>query len=195
MKNKFSKPFEKEVTQRFEGWEKADVGRVVAIGDGIVRVAGVAGVRSGELLHVDTRTGVVSAMALNLEKDSVGAVVLGKDAEIAQWEAEIRKSLANKKASTTVTLTKQQQALVNTQLAKESEVRQRVTSIKTNLDRGLHFIGSIINASVPEFRVYISTVVTLLLDGALEKGSLLSGSMALATYLVSIMRRLVEKRC
>ncbi|KAK7051190.1 translational activator of GCN4 [Paramarasmius palmivorus] len=107
----------------------------------------------------------------------------GKDAEIAQWEAEIRKSLANKKASTTVTLTKQQQALVNAQLAKESEVRQRVTSIKTNLDRGLHFIGSIINASVPEFRVYISTVVTLLLDGALEKGSLLSGSMALATYL------------
>ena len=82
MKNKFSKLFEKEVTQLFEGWEKADVGRVVSIGDGIVRVAGVAGVRSGELLHVDTRTGVVSVMALNLEKDSVGAVVLGKDAEI-----------------------------------------------------------------------------------------------------------------
>ncbi|ESK85788.1 translational activator [Moniliophthora roreri MCA 2997] len=107
----------------------------------------------------------------------------GKDAEIAQWEADLRKSLANKKAANTVTLTKQQQSLVNAQLAKEAEVRKRITSIKANLERGLHFVQSLINALVSEFRVYISTVVTLLLEGALEKGSLLAGEMALETYL------------
>ncbi|KAF9266994.1 ARM repeat-containing protein [Marasmius fiardii PR-910] len=107
----------------------------------------------------------------------------GKDAEIAQWEADIRKSLANKKATTTVTLTKQQQSAVNAQLAKEAETRKRVLTVKANLDRGLHFVRSVINASVPEFRAYISTVVDLLLDGALEKGSLLSGPTALETYL------------
>ncbi|EEB98078.1 hypothetical protein MPER_02478 [Moniliophthora perniciosa FA553] len=111
----------------------------------------------------------------------------GKGAEIAQWEADLRKSLANKKAANTVTLTKQQQSLVNAQLAKEAEVRKRVASIKANLDRGLRLVGSLINASVPEFRVYISTVVTLLLEGALEKGSLLAGEMALETYLVRIL--------
>jgi len=84
-KVKFNKQFEKEVLKMFQGWERSDVGRVVSIGDGIVRISGVTGVKSGELLQVDTRSaGAVSVMALNLEKDSVGAVVLGRDAEIAQ---------------------------------------------------------------------------------------------------------------
>ncbi|KAK1228592.1 translational activator of GCN4 [Marasmius sp. AFHP31] len=107
----------------------------------------------------------------------------GKDAEIAQWEADIRKSLANKKATNTVTLTKQQQTAVNAQLAKEADIRKRVTLIQSNLDRGLSLVRSLINAYVPEFRVYISTVVALLLDGALDKGSLLCGQAAFETYL------------
>ncbi|KAG7093730.1 hypothetical protein E1B28_007382 [Marasmius oreades] len=107
----------------------------------------------------------------------------GKGAEIAQWEADIRRSLANKKAATTATLTKQQLSAVNAQLTKEAEIRKRVALIKSRLDRGLHFVRCVINASVPEFRTYISTVVGLLLDGALGKGSLLSGPTALEIYL------------
>lgn len=79
-----AKQFEKEVSKVFDGWEKADVGRVVSVGDGIVRISGVTGVKSGELLEVETHAGAVSVMALNLEKDSIGAVVLGRDADIAQ---------------------------------------------------------------------------------------------------------------
>ncbi|KAF5363220.1 hypothetical protein D9758_008404 [Tetrapyrgos nigripes] len=109
----------------------------------------------------------------------------GKDADIAKWEAELRKSLANKKASSgaTATLTKQQQVLIQQQLAKESEVRQRVESVKNNLVRGLQLVSSLIDASVPEFRVYISSTVTLLLDGALRSGALLAGDLAFETYL------------
>ncbi|THU98405.1 ARM repeat-containing protein [Dendrothele bispora CBS 962.96] len=109
----------------------------------------------------------------------------GKDAEIAKWEADVRKTLANKKASAggTVALTKQQQVLVQEQMSKESDVRKRVNLIKASLDRGLQFISSLINASVPEFRVYISSIVTLLLDGALSRGALLAGDIAFETYL------------
>ncbi|KAM6503034.1 hypothetical protein JOM56_003011 [Amanita muscaria] len=49
----------------------------------------------------------------------------GKGSEIAKWEEEVKKSLANKKASGAVTLTKQQQALVQAQLEKEAAIRQR----------------------------------------------------------------------
>jgi len=85
MKNKFNKQFEKEVAKLFHGWERASVGKVISVGDGIVRVSGVTGVKSGELLQIETQlSGLVSAMALNLESESVGAVVLGRDVDISQ---------------------------------------------------------------------------------------------------------------
>ncbi|PBK90411.1 ARM repeat-containing protein [Armillaria gallica] len=103
----------------------------------------------------------------------------GKDADIAKWEADLRKSLANKKTATP-TLTKQQQVLVNAQLEKESVVRRRVESVKANLERGLHFVRSLVRAGVPQFSAFISSVVTLLLDGA---GSRLVGQITVDVYL------------
>jgi len=108
----------------------------------------------------------------------------GKDYKIAQWEADLRKSLANKKPSLEVTLTKQQQALVQAQLEKEALIRQRVASIKANLERGLNFIGSLIAAGIHEFGSYVSFVATLLLEGALRGGSALVDQKGFETYLV-----------
>lgn len=109
----------------------------------------------------------------------------GKDYEIAKWEEEIRKSLATKKA--TVTLTKQQETLVKQQLEKEAKIRQRVTEIQKHLVRGLHFIRSIVEANVEEMRDYMSPMIALLLDGALGRGSFLAGAMAFDTYLVCFL--------
>jgi hypothetical protein len=109
----------------------------------------------------------------------------GKDYEISKWEEEIRKSLANKKAAGPVTLTKQQQALVNTQLEKEAKVRQHVAGVKVNLHRGLEFVRSLVASGVDDFRSYITSVATLLLNGALGRGSILVGENAFNTYLVS----------
>lgn len=109
----------------------------------------------------------------------------GKDADIAKWEADLRKSLASKKAPGTVTLTKQQQALVHAQLEKEAKIRQRVASIKANLERGLNFIQSLVSAGIEEFRPYIASIASLLLVGALGYGSTLVGESAFDTYLVS----------
>ena len=51
-----------------------DVGVVVEVGDGIARIHGLSGVASSELVEFE---GGVLGMALNLEEDSVGTVILG----------------------------------------------------------------------------------------------------------------------
>jgi F-type H+-transporting ATPase subunit alpha len=52
-----------------------DVGTVVEIGDGIARIHGLSGVKYSELLQFPHD---IIGMALNLEEDSVGAIVLGE---------------------------------------------------------------------------------------------------------------------
>ncbi len=49
-------------------------GTIVSVSDGIIRINGLADVMYGEMIEFD---GGVYGMALNLERDSVGAVVLG----------------------------------------------------------------------------------------------------------------------
>ncbi|KAG1891855.1 uncharacterized protein F5891DRAFT_1209847 [Suillus fuscotomentosus] len=106
----------------------------------------------------------------------------GKDADIARWEAELRKSLANKKGGATATPSKQAQALVQAQLDKEEIVRQRVATIKLNLQRGLSYIQSLASINVPELRMYVSFILSLLLEGAMGQGSRLVGSQAFETW-------------
>ncbi|MCY3919195.1 MAG: F0F1 ATP synthase subunit alpha [Chloroflexi bacterium] len=72
------------IRQQIEGFDTgavaADTGTVVEAGDGIARIFGLAGALSGELLEfsrADESGQPISGMALNLEEDIVGAVVLG----------------------------------------------------------------------------------------------------------------------
>ena len=55
--------------------ELQEVGTVLQIGDGIARIYGLNGVQYGELIEFD---GGLQGIALNLEEDNVGAVLLGK---------------------------------------------------------------------------------------------------------------------
>jgi len=61
--------------------EARNVGTVVSVTDGIVRVHGLADARYGEMLEF---TGNTFGLALNLEQDSVGAVVLGDYKQISE---------------------------------------------------------------------------------------------------------------
>jgi F-type H+-transporting ATPase subunit alpha len=61
--------------------EERNVGTVVTVTDGIVRVHGLADVKYGEMLEFP---GGSFGLALNLEQDSVGAVVLGEYKHIAE---------------------------------------------------------------------------------------------------------------
>ncbi|OEH85440.1 F0F1 ATP synthase subunit alpha [Desulfuribacillus stibiiarsenatis] len=60
-----------------------DVGTVMQVGDGIARIHGLANAMSGELLEFANGT---YGMALNLEEDNVGAVILGPFTEIREGD-------------------------------------------------------------------------------------------------------------
>ncbi|THG98438.1 hypothetical protein EW026_g3754 [Hermanssonia centrifuga] len=108
----------------------------------------------------------------------------GKGYKDAQWEAEVRKSLANKKkTSGPVTLSKQDLALVQAQLQKEAVIRKRVETIKSRLRRGLHFVHSLVKAQSDELRNHVSSIGSLLLEGAFGKAVTLVGSQAFDEYL------------
>jgi F-type H+-transporting ATPase subunit alpha len=63
--------------------ELQEVGTVLSIGDGIARIYGLTGVQYGELIEFD---GGLQAIALNLEEDNVGAVLLGRSQSIKEGD-------------------------------------------------------------------------------------------------------------
>ncbi|MBY0537512.1 MAG: F0F1 ATP synthase subunit alpha [Chitinophagaceae bacterium] len=58
-----------------------EVGTVLQVGDGIARVYGLNNVRSGELVEFENG---VRAIALNLEEDNVGVVLMGESGDIKE---------------------------------------------------------------------------------------------------------------
>ena len=68
--------FQSEAEARTEG-------TIVSIADGIIRVHGLADVMQGEMLELP---GDTFAVTLNLERDSVGAVVLGKYGHLSEGD-------------------------------------------------------------------------------------------------------------
>lgn len=64
--------------------EKQNEGTVVSVTDGIIRIHGLAEVMYGEMIEFE---GGIFGIALNLEQDSVGAVVLGDYKGIAEGQA------------------------------------------------------------------------------------------------------------
>src|SRR5262250_366807 len=62
----------------------AEVGSIISIGDGIARVHGVDNAMAGEMLEFPHG---VFGIALNLEEDSVGAVLLGEFREIKEGDS------------------------------------------------------------------------------------------------------------
>src|SRR4026209_221583 len=62
----------------------AEVGTIVSIGDGIARVHGVENTMAGEMLEFPHG---VFGIALNLEEESVGVVLLGEYQQIREGDA------------------------------------------------------------------------------------------------------------
>ena len=68
--------------------EMEEVGTVLQVGDGIARVYGLNNVGSGELVEFENG---VRAIALNLEEDNVGIVLMGDSGEIKEG-AKVRRT-------------------------------------------------------------------------------------------------------
>src|SRR5271169_1261266 len=78
--------------QEIENYERAidvtETGSVISLGDGIARIHGLEKVMAGELIEFPHN---VSGIAMNLEEDQVGAVLLGDFAEIKEGD-EVRRT-------------------------------------------------------------------------------------------------------
>lgn len=61
----------------------SEAGTVIQVGDGIARVYGLYSAMSGELLEFSNGT---YGMALNLDEDTIGAVIMGSDAGIKEGD-------------------------------------------------------------------------------------------------------------
>ena len=73
--------------QEIENYERAidvtEVGSVISVGDGIARIHGLEKVMAGELIEFPHN---VAGIAMNLEEDQVGAVLLGDFTEIKEGD-------------------------------------------------------------------------------------------------------------
>src|SRR5499427_387220 len=73
--------------QEIENYERAidvtEIGSVISVGDGIARIHGLEKVMAGELIEFPHG---VSGIAMNLEEDQVGAVLLGEYTEIKEGD-------------------------------------------------------------------------------------------------------------
>src|SRR5499433_3707049 len=78
--------------QEIENYERAidvaEVGSVSSVGDGIARIHGLEKVMAGELIEFPKG---VSGLAMNLEEDQVGSVLLGDYTEIKEGD-EVRRT-------------------------------------------------------------------------------------------------------
>ncbi len=75
------------IQEKIQGFDRRvevnEVGYVIQVGDNIARVYGLEGAMSGELLEFP---GNLFGVALNLEEDSVGVVLLGEDVGIREGD-------------------------------------------------------------------------------------------------------------
>ena len=82
----------KILRQEIENYEKAidvsEVGSVISVGDGIARIHGLEKVMAGELIEFPHD---VAGIAMNLEEDQVGSVLLGDYTEIKEGD-EVRRT-------------------------------------------------------------------------------------------------------
>ncbi|RPD57344.1 ARM repeat-containing protein [Lentinus tigrinus ALCF2SS1-7] len=115
-------------------------------------------------------------------KKEEAPVKKGKGYKDAQWEAEVRKSIASKHKNTT--LSKQDQALVQAQLEKEAIIRQRIAGIKAQVEQGLHLVRSLVAAEVEQIKRFVSDLSALLRNGAFGKAVTLVGEASFETYLM-----------
>src|SRR5262252_6854122 len=78
--------------QEIENYERAidvtEVGSVISVGDGIARIHGLEKVMAGELIEFPHD---VAGIAMNLEEDQVGAVLMGDYTEIKEGD-EVRRT-------------------------------------------------------------------------------------------------------
>ena len=87
--NEMSTLLEKAISKEESLANLSEIGQVLAVGDGVAKVYGMDNVQAGEMVEFSSG---VKGLALNLEEDSVGVVIMGSDSAIRQGDTVKRTS-------------------------------------------------------------------------------------------------------
>ena len=87
--NEMSTLLEKAISKEESLSNLTEIGQVLAVGDGVAKVYGMDNVQAGEMVEFESG---VKGLALNLEADSVGIVIMGSDSAIKQGDTVKRTS-------------------------------------------------------------------------------------------------------
>jgi len=79
--DEITKVIKKQIKAFSSQLDVSEAGTVIQVGDGIARVHGLSGAMSGELLEFP---GGVYGIAMNLDEDSIGVVIMGSDTNIRE---------------------------------------------------------------------------------------------------------------
>ncbi|KAG9284337.1 hypothetical protein G9A89_007492, partial [Geosiphon pyriformis] len=105
-----------------------------------------------------------------------------KDYNTEKWEQEIRDEIAKKKGAETRKLTKDEQAAVNAQLLKESNVRKQVQEVYFRFTRGLDLVHFLITGNLQALENHIAELMHILIF-AVKNASVLIGDKGIDTFL------------
>jgi F-type H+-transporting ATPase subunit alpha len=81
--SEISEILEREIGNIDQLGELQEIGYVTTVGDGIARVYGIDKVQAGEMVEFESG---VKGLALNLESDMVGVVIMGEDSSVRQGD-------------------------------------------------------------------------------------------------------------
>ncbi|KAG0338181.1 translational activator of GCN4 [Podila horticola] len=126
----------------------------------------------------------------NIREQEVGIWRHPEGELYVDFNREVKQALAAKKKAptspaqaSTPKLTRDEQATVDAQLAKESNIRKNVQNTYVHLMRGMAIIRALINGNAEELTARLVELVRLLLNGVVKSGGPLVGPVAVETYL------------
>ncbi|CAG8528557.1 17533_t:CDS:10, partial [Acaulospora morrowiae] len=106
-----------------------------------------------------------------------------KGYQTEKWEREVREQIAKKKGNTSAPkLTKDEKTQVDSQLAKESQIRKYVEETRLKLLKGLDIIDSMVDGNAEAVGPHIVEFMRLL-HTVVQKGGSLIGEKGVDTYL------------
>ena len=84
-----------KIKQQIEGYKEnpkwEEVGKIIEVGDGIIKISGLLNCQNQEVLLIESGREKIKAVALNLEEEAIGALVLG-DSSLIQAGQTVKRT-------------------------------------------------------------------------------------------------------
>ncbi|KAF9987092.1 translational activator of GCN4 [Modicella reniformis] len=134
-------------------------------------------------LFVDVLKGMKKQGGSDRSRPAFDEQKLNRDIKKALSSTKKSSAAAAAAATSTPRLTRDEQASVDVQLAKESRIRKNVHNAYNHLIRGLAIIRALIDGNAEELTTRLVELVRFLLNGVVKRGGPLVGTVAVDTYL------------